>query len=115
MYEEKRRYPRLDINVNVNWKKVTPDSASIKGISKNISEGGICLIVYEKLNVGDVLFLNIELPTGKIISGNGKVAWTKDFEIIGRERGYDVGIELVDICGEDREVLRNFVFKFLNK
>ncbi len=115
MYEEKRKYPRLDINVNINWKKVSQDSVAVKGMSKNISEGGICLIVYEKLNKGDILSLDIELPTGKVIRSRGKIAWTKDFEIIGREQGYDVGVELMDISDQDREVLRSFVFKLLNK
>ncbi|MFH1691453.1 MAG: PilZ domain-containing protein [Candidatus Omnitrophota bacterium] len=118
MYEEKRRYPRLDINVNINWKKVVENTASdtvVRGVSKNISEGGICLIVYERLNIGDVVVLDIELPVGKVIKSRGKVAWVKDFEIIGREKGYDVGVELIDISQQDRDILRNFVFKLLNK
>lgn len=117
MYEEKRRYPRLDINVDIEWKKISAAAtdAVIKGVSKNISEGGICLLVYEKLNTGDILSLDIKLPSGKMIRSRGKVAWIKEFEIIGQkiEKGYDAGIELVDVNEEDKKVLKEFVFRFL--
>lgn len=118
MHEEKRRYSRLDINVNVNWKRIAGNVVSdsiAKGVSKNISEGGICLIVYEKLNIGDIIALDIELPIGKVIKARGRVAWGKDFEIVGWEKGYDIGIELIDVSQQDKDILRNFVFKILNK
>lgn len=117
MYEERRRYPRLDINVDIEWKKISAAAANavIKGVSKNISEGGICLLVYEKLNTGDILSLDIKLPSGRMIHSRGKVAWIREFEIIGQEteRSYDAGIELIDVNEEDKKVLREFVFKFL--
>ncbi|MFH1692286.1 MAG: PilZ domain-containing protein [Candidatus Omnitrophota bacterium] len=86
MYEERRKYPRLSINIKVNWDidEVCDLSQSCRSdITKNISEGGICLIVYDKVDIGHTLRLKIELPTKKVVESKGKVVWVKEFEIIG--------------------------------
>jgi c-di-GMP-binding flagellar brake protein YcgR len=116
---EKRKFMRLDINVAVGWSKVagsSQDAADSRDMTKNISGGGICLIVNEKVGPGDRISLNIELPTSKIIRAEGRVVWTKDFSIVGREneKKYDAGIEFTNISEEDREEIKKFVFKFLN-
>jgi c-di-GMP-binding flagellar brake protein YcgR len=117
--EERRRFVRLDMNVVVKWEKITEDSNQIVGdtdITKNISVGGICLIAYERLEVGDKLRLEIELPTKKTVSAKGRVVWINEFEVIGRglEKRYDVGVEFIDIRDEDREEINKFVFTFLH-
>jgi c-di-GMP-binding flagellar brake protein YcgR len=116
---EKRKYPRLDINVKVNWKKTAepkPEDAESRDITRNISAGGICLMVYEKLDVGDCLSLDLELPSGKELHLVGRVVWTKEFEIIGKKESkrYDIGLEFLDIKAGEREEIKNFVFSFLD-
>ncbi|MFH0940895.1 MAG: PilZ domain-containing protein [Candidatus Omnitrophota bacterium] len=116
---EKRKFMRLDINVAIRWNKVagsSQDAADSRDMTKNISAGGICFIVDEKIEPGDRISLNIELPTSKIIRAEGRVAWTKEFSIVGREneKKYDAGIEFTDISEEDREEVKQFVFRFLN-
>ena len=116
---EKRKFMRLDINVVVLWSKVagsSQDAADSRNMTKNISGGGICLIVNEKVELGDRISLNIELPTSKIIRAEGRVFFTKDFSIVGREnyKKYEACIEFTDISEEDREEVEQFVFKFLN-
>ena len=116
---EKRRFVRLDVNVKVNWEKIVVAQTAIpdkKDSTKNISEGGICLIVYEKLNVADLLKLEIELPTKRIIQATGRVVWTHEF-IIGQpdQKRYDVGIEFLDISAPDREEIKKFVFSVLRQ
>ena len=116
--EEQRRYVRLSASVEVTWRKIADSSGQPSpqdDITKNISEGGICLIVYEKVAIEDVLDLVIELPTQKIIHCKGKIRWVKEFEIIGEKgkRRYDIGIEFKDITSADREEIKKFVFGFL--
>ena len=105
-----------DINVNVSWEKVPgqPPRESSKDQTRNISAGGICLIVYEKLRQGDVLKLDIELPNKQVITSRGRVAWVKEFQM-GRtdEKKYDAGIEFMDINDQQRSDIRQFVFKVL--
>ncbi len=71
MYEERRKYPRLSLSIRVDWGKKDAGALATEprcDITKNISEGGICLIVYDKVEVGHDLRLKIELPTKKLLS-----------------------------------------------
>ncbi len=113
--DERRKFPRLAIDVNVSWKKVDNESAVAQDVTKNISEGGVCMMVYEPLRKGDAIELDFELPTSKVIHARGRVAWTDEFEIIGdkvREK-YDVGVEFTDISEIDREEIKKFVFRLM--
>ena len=114
--EEKRRFFRLNFNTNVKWSKIPSTLGSDiqkEDVTRNISEGGICLIVYEKVQVADMLNLEIELPGPKIIYAIGRIAWLKEFEIISTHKNnerYDIGVEFIDIRSEDREDIKRFVF-----
>lgn len=85
-------------------------------ITKNISEGGICLIVYDKVDIGHTLRLKIELPTKKVVESKGKVVWVKEFEIIGKsnEKRYDIGVEFSEVNPQDRDEMKNFILSLLN-
>lgn len=119
--EERRKFVRLNANVDVKWAKITPDKESASGdlsTTKNISGGGICLTMYGKnVDVGDLLDMEIDLPTKKTIRVKGRVAWVGEFEIVGgrHEKSYDVGIEFLEINEEDRIEISQFVFSFSTK
>lgn len=117
--EERRKFVRLDLNTGVNWRK--DDEASDRTIygkstTKNISGGGVCLIMDQAVKIGDKLHLEIELPTKKIIYSEGVVIWVEKFEIIGGryEKRYDAGVEFSEITDEDREEIKKFVFRILH-
>ena len=116
--EEKREFARLDLNVKVDWKKISETSEPKQEYSdktKNISAGGLCLVVYEKLNVGEKLQIEMELPSKKVINAEGKVVWISEYEILGREEEkiYDIGVEFMKISKEEREEINKFVFASL--
>jgi len=117
--QERRRFVRLTTNVRVKWKKIIDtyeDIAEHINDTKNISGGGICLMVDERLGVGDRLYLEIELPTKKIIYSKGRVVWIKEYEIIGQphKKSYDTGIEFLEIGDKDREDIKKFIFTILH-
>jgi len=114
---ERRRFVRLDINVKVRWKRIEQVNEEEKEVTKNISGGGICLIAEEKLNKGDTLYLEIELPSGELIYARGRVVWVNEYEIIGVEvkKKYDVGIEFIEIKEEDREEIGRYIFTLLHE
>lgn len=116
--EEKREFARLDLNVKVDWKKISETYEPKQEYSdktKNISAGGLCLVVYEKLNVGEKLQIEMELPSKKVINAEGKVVWISEYEILGREEEkiYDIGVEFMKISKEEREEINKFVFASL--
>lgn len=117
--DDKRKFARLNINVVVRWEKIGKVRESIvdSSLSKNISAGGICLILYgEKVEVGDLLKLELQLAKD-VISAKGKVVWVSEFEIVGDidKKKYDVGVEFVEINDEYREKIKKFVFAVFNE
>lgn len=115
--DERRKFVRLNFDVDVAWKKIPPlDSSNPhRNSAKNISEGGICLITNEPVAVGDTLDLVIKLPAQNVINAQGKVVWASEFEVIGatREKKYDAGVEFIQIRENEQEEIKKFVLRHL--
>lgn len=116
--EEKREFIRQDLNVKVDLKKIIETSivlGEFSDVSKNISAGGLCLVVSEKLKIGDKLQIGMELPSKKI-NAKGRVIWISELEINGRgyEEVYNLGVEFTEICDEDREEINKLVLEYLH-
>jgi len=114
--EEKRRFVRLSANVKVKLAKIgemPKEVVDSTAASRNISENGICVIMRgEGVKAGDKLYLEIELPTKKIIKLKGVAMWINQFEIFGgkHEKRFDLGIEFLKIRKKDKEMVKDFVF-----
>ncbi|MCM8756761.1 MAG: PilZ domain-containing protein [Candidatus Omnitrophica bacterium] len=85
--------------------------------TKNISGGGVCITVNEKIEKGTILFLKINLPEkDNSIEAKGKVMWCAEFISSAlKEPRYDLGIEFVDIKEVDRQKVFQYVFGHLRK
>lgn len=115
--EERRKYARLNALVDVAYNKHPhrPEEESLLRLSKNISKGGICLIVYDQLKKDDLLDLRIFLPDAfNPVEAVGQVVWAAEF-VIGDKIGkrFDVGIEFVKISDADRDRIDQYVFSHL--
>ncbi|HUX12946.1 MAG TPA: PilZ domain-containing protein [Spirochaetia bacterium] len=72
MHEDQRRCPRISLDVVVNC------STRAIAHSKDISEGGICLITEEPMTLGKIFTLEFSLPGEPAkVQLFGKVAWTR--------------------------------------
>jgi len=115
--KERRKFVRLNALVDVVYAK--QDSASVDtklSLAKNISKGGICLILYEKPKTSDLLQLKIYLPEdAPPIVALGKVAWSKEFTIGEPSSGkrYDAGIEFLKINNKDLSRVNKYIFRYL--
>lgn len=115
--EDRRKFPRVNTSkMMVNWRKV--QAFDNLNETKDISAGGICLMVDGEglVSVGDLLQLEFTLPLGKTIYSKGKAVWLDKFTIIGDAPGetcYEVGVEFLDINEKDREAIEQFVFSHL--
>ncbi len=115
---EKRQFFRLNLLADVIYSKKQPSTKEGLTLTRNISKGGICLIVYEPLSVNDLLELNIFLPDSKNpIRVDGRVKWIREFTIGDPAKGkrFDVGIEYVDISDEDQNKIIKYVFAHASK
>jgi len=116
--KEKRERARLDMNLRVDWRKATETSNIIlehPDVTKNISAGGLCLIMDEKIRIGDRLQIRMELPSKKNINAKAKVLWISELEIkcLEDKKMYYTGIEFTGIEDEHKEELNKVVFKHL--
>lgn len=73
---ERRRYKRIELVTNVKYAVLVP-KAFEEGLIQNISEGGLCLLLEKKLNVGDILHLEFQLPgdNPEVVKTLAKVQW----------------------------------------
>lgn len=93
MVEENRRFPRTHLDVHVNY-----DFNAIAH-SKDISEGGICLITDHPIEKGKMLNLVFQLPDRLLpIESIGKVMWCRN----AIENLYEIGISFWDIKEQEQ-------------
>ncbi len=114
--EERRKFPRLDTSVDVSYSLLdrVPKKATT---SKNISAGGICLIVYEDVQLGAGMSLLIKIPDEPDqIHVKGKVVWKNEFSVsTDTRKRYELGIEFSEMGIFDQERLQQHIFTFLRK
>jgi len=76
-------------------------------VSRNISKGGICLAMSEKLEPNERVLLEIALSEGGSLRLKARVAWVmenvKSQPWEAKQVSYDTGIEFLNISDEDRE------------
>ena len=99
MNNEKRKHPRYPLDVKVN---------SIQygfATSKDLSEGGICLIAEEPFEVGSMISLSFFLPDdGGEIAAICRVMWNRKVS----EHFYENGVRFWDIEDAEMEKLNSF-------
>jgi len=96
---EQRRFPRLPLDVEVDFK----DRAIAR--SKNISKEGICLVSEDRLEEGKILNLRFFLPdTVEPIHAYAKVMWVRD----ASEHYCEVGLKFWDINEQDEKRLNGY-------
>lgn len=110
--EERRRYVRLDTSIEVHY-KVVGRIEEHRTSTKDIGGGGIRLILFERLDEGALLELEMAVPhePGKIFA-KGEVVWIDEFVVSGpggEERHFEAGIRFVEIAPDDREKLMKHV------
>lgn len=115
--EERRKFPRLLLSVGVEYKVLNesvPPSSPVTTYSKNISVGGICIILLEEVKIDTVLDLTFLLSDCKeIIKAQGKVVWLREFVIGVNQsiRGYEAGVEFTDISEENKIKINEYVME----
>lgn len=111
--QERRRFARAEYAANVQWTNITSDKRGtgfVENISKDISAGGICLVLVKSVSLGDELRLKFTLPVNRDLNLKGKVRWaiTLKDETTGTVK-YHAGIEFLDIDDKDRDFLVQLV------
>lgn len=100
---EERIYERLDLPIKVDYEVCTRPKDCRKSFTKNISGGGICLSLLEKLLPETRVKINVNMgqkEAKQTYEINGQVVWTRNTETRAAESAssyYDTGIRFTEV------------------
>lgn len=117
MVIEKRQSPRANI-----FCKITTIFGErllvLNSYTENISEGGVKVILEEKLHVSTEVDLELSLSNGKApIKCKGQVIWSNEIKSDEAERNYifDTGIKFTQISQEDKNSVNELVRRLVKE
>ena len=100
MSEDKRKHPRIPLDVVVNF------STNAIARSKNLSESGICLIHDEELDINKIQSFSFFIPdTNERIKAFARIKWTKKVS----PHLFESGLEFWDIEDDDLAKIKKFL------
>ncbi|MCX7927506.1 MAG: PilZ domain-containing protein [Candidatus Omnitrophica bacterium] len=111
--QERRRFARFNILVEAKVSKRQEGAPEKILNTKNISQGGVCIISTEPYSLGELLNLKLHLPdVDEEITAIGKVVWIKPLESIsGSEiKRYELGLEFIGINDETFQRIQKYLF-----
>ncbi|MFC1632000.1 PilZ domain-containing protein [Candidatus Omnitrophota bacterium] len=111
--EERRKFARLETSVDVSY-TIIGKPGGIDVFSKNISAGGLCLVLDQVFPADTPLQLLIKVPDLKDpIHALGRVVWQRKIKD-GAEEKYDTGVEFTGISDFDRFNLNRYVSEHID-
>ncbi|MBP7792442.1 MAG: PilZ domain-containing protein [Candidatus Goldbacteria bacterium] len=110
-YVEKRTDKRAEFNEEIKYKLIGDDTSNIqldfnKAAAKNVSCGGLCLVMSHKINEGNVI--RVEIPVNnntRQIKAFCEVQWCKE-----NEAGlFDIGASFIALKEDDLKYLNEYI------
>lgn len=120
---ERRKHPRLELASRrlifiVYYSFIEEGFGKQLSIVRNISAGGICIIVNETIKEATLLDLTINFLDYKFpIQIKGRVVWWRNRTVESwcpKDMQYEMGIEFTEIKDEDRQKISRYVMRLLN-
>lgn len=109
--DERRQFVRLDTTLPVSYRVLParPSEPQQPAQTKNVSEGGLCVFLKERLPAGTRLEVQVTLPgREKPAAFTAEVTWCEEFEVVGktqREQVIQAGAKFISIDPKDHEAI----------
>ncbi len=113
---EKRKHPRFNVDLPIKYGRTQLFLKFARAV--NASEGGLLLRLPEEVEVGQQIGLKLFFPTQSqlnTIRASVRVVWMDLHMRKDWSWDYETGVRFVDICTEDRTVLKNFLINLEQK
>jgi len=81
-----------------------------KGLTRDISGGGTCLVLAEGIERGKYIECELQLSENKIVKFYGSIIRSRKSDIDSKSR-YELGVEFYDIDDRSREAIISFIFE----
>lgn len=107
--EEKRKFVRIEWPVVIHYKTIEEPVTQDQIVGKNISEGGVCFVVYERLAKGTRLDMQIQIPFDSMpIFVKGIIVWIRK---LGDEHAntYEVGVLFTEVDPKDQKRFKTYI------
>lgn len=110
-YIEKRADKRAEFNQEIKYKLIGDESTKVQveyitAKTKNISKGGLCIIMPHKINEGNVIRVEIPIDNNsKYIKAFCEVQWCKE----NSTGSFDVGVSFIALREDDLEYLNKYI------
>lgn len=110
---ERRRFVRIPVNVPVRYNLSKGINNPKVAMTNDISTGGICITIKEKLSPNCTIDLEIEPEKSSTpILAKGQIVWVKETakqKNAGDIRYFNIGVEFREILPKEKERLYNFI------
>ncbi|MFH1478752.1 MAG: PilZ domain-containing protein [Candidatus Omnitrophota bacterium] len=106
--KERRRFIRFKDDINIRYNVLPKKSNTSPSKSIDISQGGLCLLTYEKLRERSSLQLELDVPgQAKPLIVKGQVMWTRTLQSHDKEgrRLFYAGIKFYKVNPKNKQVL----------
>ena len=113
---DKRQFPRFNLLVDVAVNKRNSSEKENILPSKNISQGGVCIVSFTQPTMGDIMNLKIRLPGFKDeIKTMGKVVWIKEvsFGSLQKTKRFEVWLEFIGLNDSTFEMINKYLYNSL--
>jgi uncharacterized protein (TIGR02266 family) len=108
--DDRRRSPRLDVVLKVRFESREDFKDAL---IHNISQTGVYLATDAPFDVGYQFTIEIDLPNSKgQIKGKCDVIWVNEIEAENYPKG--MGVQLVELESQDRELLEEYLKELEN-
>ena len=107
--EEKRKFVRIEWPVVVEYKTLEEPYTQDQIVGRDISEGGVCFTVYERLLKGTKLDIQVRVPFDSMpIFVKGKVVWVRK---VGGEHSktFEAGVIFSEVDPKDQKRLKTYI------
>ena len=109
MEKERRKFKRFDAYMSVKFK--APETDELKGmsLSKDLSRDGLKMNSNQKVEVGTLLDLEIDIPDDpKPVRTTGKIVWSRPSD--GRNQGFDQGVRFMMMDPVDKFRILDYAY-----
>ena len=115
MFNEKRKYERVNVNIPVKYKRLNDPENAIKSgsLTWNLSEGGVGLKTKEFISKACRVVMEISLDAvQKPVKVISKVAWIKK---LPSGDDFSIGNQFLEISRSDKKALSDYITSSTNQ
>ncbi len=112
---ERRQAVRLEIPLEVKYTCAPTNNHTHVSITKNVSGSGVQLLIYEKLNLGDTIDVELSLNDKEhLFLTKGQIVWLQDATCKANQqeekRSFLVGVKFIDLKPSEEKRLSRFIY-----